>query len=123
MSMMAPEEAGMGAGLEALLGGGGGLPTAGPPAPEMEVPADEPLAAEGESSDPSDLVRQALDLLRKALEIEPDDEDTLLLEKMTTQGQQYLAAQQKLGDQAMGAGPGEKFLRKSGNGGSAGGGY
>lgn len=118
MSMMAPDPA-AGGGLEALLGGGGGAPTAGPPS-ELEIPGGE--APQG-GGDPSDMVREALDLLRAALDAEPDDEDTLVLEQMTTLGQKYLAAQQKLSDTAMGAGPGEKYVRKQGQSSGGGGGY
>lgn len=99
---------------EELLGPGGpspvGLGPGGPP-PTIDLPQEEAAPARG--GDPSELVRQALDLLHQALVAEKDDEDTLVLEQMTTLGQKYLAQQQKLGDQATGAGPGVKLVRKS----------
>jgi hypothetical protein len=84
-------------------------------------PEVDPAPGAG-TDDPQQLVRQAKELLRRALDAEPDDEDSLLIEKMLTEAQQYLAGEQKLNDQAMGAGPGVKAVRKA-QAKSPGGGY
>lgn len=97
-----------------------GYDAGGPPA-QITIPGDPgaaagpggPPDAGGGSGDPEELVNKAKDLLRQALDLEPDHEDKLLIEKMLTEAQQYLATQQKVGDQAMGAGPGVKAVRKA----------
>jgi hypothetical protein len=58
------------------------------------------------------LVIQAKDLVRKALDVEADHEDKLLLEKVLTELQQYLAAHQKTTDEAMGITGAHKAMRK-----------
>lgn len=83
------------------LPGGGGPPGMG----------GGPPAGNG-GGDPVALVKQALALMEEAKGLEPDEEDTLLIEKITTSMQQYVASQQQLGDQATGAGPGAKLVRK-----------
>jgi hypothetical protein len=87
-------------GLLAALGGGGPI---GPKPETDDVPG----------TDPEVLVQKASDLIKRAIAAESDHEDKLLLEKITTECQQYLASQQKLGDTAMGAGPGAKMVRKA----------
>jgi|SRR6266536_2133743 len=70
------------------------------------------LSAFGAAAPPdvSDIVAQ----VRQLADSDPDHEDKLLLEKVTTLLQEYAARQQKLSDQAMGAGPGLKAVRKAG---------
>lgn len=75
-------------------------------------PADS-QAQDGAQQNPEDLIQQAKDLIDKAIPLDPDHEDKLLLEKIATEMQQYLANQQKLGDTALGAGPGAKMVRKA----------
>lgn len=109
MSMMMPEDP------MAALGGGGGDPLAALGG-GMGAPPEAAPEPEGGGSN-ADNMRQVKDLLRMILENEPDEQDSLLLEKMLTEAQQYLANEEKLVDTATGAGPGAKLLRKSGGGG------
>lgn len=90
--------------MDFLAGAQGG----GAPAPA--APGGEPAEGGGDSVA---LLDEALGLIRQAIEVEPDDEDKLTLEKATTLLQQVKASNQKLTDQAMGAGPGVKYLRKA----------
>lgn len=83
------------------VGGQGGGPVSG-----------GPMGGGGNETEAVSLVKQAQVLLRRALEDEPDEEDKLLLEELTSSCQKYLASQQKMGDQAIGAGPGAKLVRK-----------
>lgn len=115
-----------------LAGALGAPPAAGPPGlpglpPDLSALGDteEPAGPTVEDTDdPDGLAGIALAALRKILagDAETDHEDQLIIEKATTQIQQYLAGNQKLNDTAMGAGPGEKYVRKSASRG-AGGGY
>lgn len=100
--------------LAGLLGGGGGMggPAAGGLGGPQPAPAAPPEEEAAGSEDPVDLMKQALDLVRRALAVEKDEEDVLMLEKTTTQIQQYIANDQKMVDTAMGTGPGHKALRK-----------
>lgn len=102
-----------------LMGGGGGMGAPAGPPPSIQIPGQGP-APESGGSDPIALVQQAKDLLRQALDAEPDEEDKLLLEKMLTEAQQYVATQQKIVDSATGAGPGAKVMRKAAGGASQG---
>ncbi len=97
--------------LAGLLGGGAGAGMGAPPAGPEPAPA-APADQGGGDEDPVDLMKQALDLVRRALAVEKDEEDVLMLEKTTTQIQQYIANDQKMVDTAMGTGPGHKALRK-----------
>lgn len=104
---------------------GGGAPPTGPSGP----PAPEPSGGAGSVTskpvgDKTDNIRHAIELLDQYMTEEEDDEDLALVSKIQADLQKLLANNQKLNDQAMGAGPGAKFLRKSGNGGAnQGGGY
>jgi hypothetical protein len=91
------------------MGGGG---PAGLLAAAQGAPPDAGAEGGGEGSNSEDM-RQVKDLLRKILENEPDEQDSLLLEKMLTEAQQYLANEEKLVDTALGAGPGARLLRKT----------
>lgn len=57
-------------------------------------------------------VKQAKALVQKALLAEKDHQDVLVLEKVTTLLQGYLASNEKLVDSATGAGSGERLIRK-----------
>lgn len=100
----------------------------GAPPPPM-APAGPPEAAEGpaasptspQSGDKNDMLRQAIDVLTAYKVEEQDDEDLAMVAKIVADIQKLLASQQKLADQAIGAGPGAKFMRKQGGG--SGGGY
>lgn len=99
-----------------MMGGGGGGPAPGGPPESIQIPGGAPAAPQaggGGQSDAISLMQQAKELLRQALESEPDEEDKLLIEKMLTEAQQYVATQQKLIDTATGAGPGAKVMRKA----------
>lgn len=89
------------------LGGGG------PPAGAEQA---APTGGGGQAN-AEELVKKAKDLIRQAIEAEPDQEDKMILEDTASRMQKYLAAQQKLGDSAMGAGPGVKLVRKAAAGG------
>lgn len=84
-----------------LGGGGGGFPPEGSPAEEK---TDASVVA---------LMKQALALVKQAEAKEPDEEDTLTISKIATQIQQVIASDQKLNDDAMGATPGTKLVRKT----------
>lgn len=100
--------------LLAQLGAGGGDPMGGAPAP---APADAAPAGPDITSDSqgdnNDNLRQAVSAIRAYMEGEQDDEDLAAAADIVSKIQKLLAAQQKLNDQAMGAGPGEKFVRKA----------
>lgn len=96
--------------IPGLGGGGPGMPPGGPES-----------APPGGGEDPISLVQQAAELIRQAIGLEPDHEDKLQLEKLTTGAQQYIASQQQLVDTATGAGPGAKLVRKASSGGGGGG--
>jgi len=110
------------AALAGALGGGGADPMAGAMAGAMPPPEAAP-ADSGDiidsTDDPDELAQLGLKALRKILsgDMETDHEDQVKLEKATTVIQEYLAGNQKLTDTAMGAGPGEKFVRKATGGG------
>lgn len=97
---------------------GGGAP------PSIQIPGGdggEPPAPDAGGGDPMKMMRDALEMTRKAAAAEPDDEDQALLEKIGADIAKYLAAQQKLTDSALGAGPGVKLVRKAA--GNSGAGY
>lgn len=105
--------------LDDILGGGGPpAPDAGGAPPSIPLPGADGQPSDGAASqdDPVDLMNQVKDLLRRAEQADPDHEDKLLLEKMLTEAQQYLANQQKLTDTVTGAGPGAKIIRKASGG-------
>lgn len=91
----------------AAMGGGGGGPEGLLSAAQGAPPEDAGGGGNSES------MRQVKELLRSILENEPDEQDSLLLEKMLTEAQQYLANEEKLVDTALGAGPGARLLRKT----------
>lgn len=113
MEMMAgagaPPMAGPGGGgppadLAALLGaGGGGADAAQAPAP----------APGGEGQDSIEIVGQMLDLGKQYLDVEPDQEDLLLMQKILTQLQQVLAKDQSDADQAMQGSTNPRAMRKA----------
>lgn len=118
-----PEHVNRSHSMSSMMFGGG----AQGPAPSIQIPAGgsaQPGGAAGggkdstyqhlidSTNDPETLVEWARQAIQKAIQVEPDHEDKLLLEKLTTSAQQYLAQQQKMGDQAIGAGPGAKLVRK-----------
>ena len=124
------------AAMAGALGGGGmspdpmAAPQGAPPLdPSLLAPPPEAAAPEGDAidatDDPDELTNLALKAIRKILagDVETDHEDQVKLEKATSALQDYLAGNQKLTDSAMGAGPGEKFVRKQASRGAAGGGY
>lgn len=91
-----------------------GGPPAGAPAPSITLGGGAPPEpTSGSGGDPAELMRKALETTRQAAAAEPDDEDQALLEKIGADIAKYLAAQQKLTDSAMGAGPGVKLVRKA----------
>ncbi len=100
---------------------GGGDPGGGGPSDAMGA------ASGGANAKVVDLLKQALDLIQQASDAEPDDQDTAAIAKIAMAIHQQIAAEAKLTDDVMGAGPGAKMIRKAGGGGGAappsGGGY
>lgn len=109
----------------AALGG-----AAGPGGPGG--PGGAPPSAIGSGNDPdaqnvTELLRKAADLLGQAATAEKDDIDAAAIHKLAVGVHQQIAAEQKLNDDVMGAGPGAKMIRKTappaGGSGGSGGGY
>lgn len=100
--------------LMGLLGGGG--------APPEEAPEEAPTGITSpDSGENVDNLRAALRAVQSYMEEEQDDEDLAVAAKIVAQIQGLLSANQKLADQAMGMGPGAKYIRKQNQGGSQGG--
>lgn len=99
--MALPQEGGGGIPQElmALLGGGGGAPAPEAPAPE--------------GGDASELIRQALELVRQYAQQEESEQGTLDAEKITTLLQQILAMEEKELDDAMQGKASPKMLRNA----------
>lgn len=95
-------------------GGAPGGPPPGPPPPDPSQTAGPPPPAGpgGGGGDPSDLIREMLDILDEYKASEEDEEDLLLVEKIGTQLQQLLANNQKELDGAMKGTISPKLLRK-----------
>jgi hypothetical protein len=100
---------------------GGGAPGEAPPdmgaggQPPVDIgmPPEAAPPGGGEESGPVEVLKQALDMVKQAISAEPDEQDKLTLEQATTLIQKVLANNEKLADQAIGAGPGARFLRKA----------
>lgn len=84
---------------------GGPLPPAGP-TPDASVSSPP-------KGDASDLLRQVVDILNLYLREETDDADLARASKIQAEVQALLADQVKAVDQATGAGPGARILRKA----------
>lgn len=102
----------LGGGGMAPPGGGAGMSPPGGSPPPGDGPAPASLTSQSSGEPASDAARQAIDFVRTALEAESDDEDLVMLQKVMSDLQSYLAKQQKTADTALGMGPGQKFLRK-----------
>jgi hypothetical protein len=87
-----------------------GAPPAGPD-PAMGGQPPSPDASAG-GDDPTNIIRDMLDLLNEYKASEEDEEDLLLVEKIGTQLQQLLANNQKELDGAMKGTISPKLLRK-----------
>jgi hypothetical protein len=113
MSMPFPEDPAAGGFPDQMpLPGGGpmgpepmGAPMGGPMGPEM--------GGQEAAGDPVEMAHDILNSLEQIRQVEPDEEDLLLLEKARTIIQQYIAAQQKVQDAAMGGGDAARFMRKA----------
>jgi hypothetical protein len=111
-----------------MMGGGAPPPdlsqiVGGPPPPPIGAPPDTGggIPGQPDSPDVTDLINQAADLLQQALSQEKDPEDKALIADLIAKAHKFTGSQQKLIDQAVGAGPGAKVIRKATGGG--GGGY
>lgn len=98
-------------------GAPGGGPPAGPPPPDPSQTGGPPPGPDGgggdpSQQDPSNLIRDMLDLLDQYKSTEEDEADKLLVEKIGTQLQQLLANNQQTLDQAMQGKISPKLLRK-----------
>ena len=100
MSEMMAGGGGMPPELAALLGGGGGAP----PAPEAPAP---------EQGDTTDLIRQALELVRQYAQAEESEQNTLDAEKITSLLQGILASEEKELEDAMQGKASPRVLRKA----------
>lgn len=87
--------------MNALMGGAGA--GAGP-----EMMGQEPDQADG------DLKQQILDMLRRAIQEDPDEEDKLAMEKCTSIIQQILARDQQDTQKALGDTGLMRMMRKTG---------
>jgi hypothetical protein len=94
-----PEDQSMPPELLGLLGGG--------PA-EEELPVDEAP----EEEDPVSILQQMIELAMRYQEVEEDPEDRATMAKLLATLRQYEANEQKERDQALGAGPAVKFMRR-----------
>lgn len=99
MSMIQPDQM-------TQLGQGG---MGGGHAPFIDLPADQPQGGGGD-----DLKQQILDLLRKAIQEDPDEEDKLAMEKCTSILQQILARDQQDTQKALGDTGLMRMMRKTG---------
>jgi hypothetical protein len=61
----------------------------------------------------SDAVNTAIDAISGVIDLEGDAADKAFLAKVVADLHKFLGDQQKLADQAMGAGPGAKMIRKA----------
>lgn len=104
-------------GLAAALSGAG----AGPGGPDVEGPGDP------DASQVVKLLRSALTAVTAAAHLEADDVDAANLSKIAADLHKAISVEQATKDQAMGAGPAAKMIRKAGNPanapGGGGGGY
>lgn len=113
------------AALSGLMGGGGGgdpMGAQGAP-PDASAPPEGPTTADPKQGDNLDNLRSAIDSIVSYMQDEPDPEDLAKANKAKQALLDLLASNQKMNDQAMGAGPGEKFVRKQTAAANSGGGY
>ena len=80
------------------------------PAPFINLPADQGQSYSGDG----DLKQQILDMLRRAIQEDPDEEDKLAMEKCTTIIQQILARDQQDTQKALGDTGLMRMMRKTG---------
>lgn len=108
--------------LLALLGGGGGDPTQGAPTPDptQSLPPDlgaNDSSSQGDTSsdNPVDLIQQMIDLAKRYIEVEPDEEDKLTMTKNVLASlQQYLAKDQKEGEEMLQGKLSPRAVRRAG---------
>ena len=86
--------------------------------PAQGGPAGGPPSAIGAGNDPdaqqvTGLLRKAFSALTQAAQLEKDDIDASAISKLAAQVHSQIAAEQKLTDDVMGAGPGAKMIRKT----------
>lgn len=109
-----------------IAGQGGDAPTG----PMPGVPGGSPGAEGGAGAQPDGpdmpgvkkALQAATDNLMQAAQLEGDDADKATIMQLVAKVHSLVAGHQQLADQAMGAGPGVKLVRKAGSNG-AGGGY
>lgn len=103
--------------LQDMLGGGGGMPMGGGPPDSIPIPGGPPGAGGGGTPGPDTpqakaRADQIAELLQQELNDENDPEDKATISKILASWHQYQGSQQKMMDQATGAGPGAKLIRK-----------
>lgn len=91
-------------------GPAGGGPQPGGPA--------GPGAGDADAQNVTSLLKKALALVNQAAAAEADDIDASAIHKLAAGISQQIAAEQKLTDDVMGAGPGVKMVRKASGGGA-----
>lgn len=94
--------------LDAFIGQGGF------PSPGMGSPGRDPGAESGGEmpSDPTEILRQAIEMVKEYLNTEKDDEDLAAASKVIAALQSILAKQQKETDAAVGITPQSKYMRR-----------
>jgi hypothetical protein len=82
-------------------------------ASDFAGPQAGPSVSSPPSGDASDTLRQIIDLWNVYMQEETDEQDLAKASKLQADTQQLLADQQKLTDQATGAGPGARLIRRA----------
>lgn len=96
--------------MDMMTGAGGGAP----PADLASIlgGAQQPQAPQAQG-DPVEIVSNMLDLASQYVQVEPDQEDKLAMQKVMTELQQLLAKDQQDADKAMGGNMDPRTLRKA----------
>lgn len=94
--------------LQMLQGGAAGQPQPGPPA------QPQPDAGESSEREPIAILKQMIELAQRYIAVEPDAEDKATMAKVYQTLHQYLAAEQKDAEAALGGGSATRVLRKHG---------
>lgn len=103
--------------LMALLQGGGGQDPTGGQGPSSDPSGSDPAdASEGSDlpNDPVALIQKMIDAAKKYIDVEPDEEDKLTMTGVLQKLQQYLAKDQKDGEQMLSGTISPRALRKAG---------
>lgn len=100
------------------IGGPGG----GPPGLGPGGPGDDTGGPDADASQVVSMLRMALSLVQQAATLEADDPDAAQISDVAARLHKLIANEQNIKDQAMGAGPAAKMIRKATPPGGGGGG-